>query len=533
MPATNKMIASRNALAMNMEIAVLPESVAGTDSGTIESAAKDLRHSTTRGALASVAGQAGNLVLRTFSMVILARLLTPKDFGLVGMATAATGFLSLIKDAGLGVAAVQRAVITEKQASALFWLNLALGVALAAVCAALAPVFVVFYAAPSLFWITIALGSCFISNGAASQHRAVLQRNMRFGVMAIIDIAGLILSLALAIAMAVEGQGYWALVAMAVSQPALCAIGAWLATRWIPSWPQRAPGIRSMLMFGGKITLSNIIVYAAYNTDKVLLGRFWGAEALGIYGRAFTLSSVANENLFSAIGSVAFPALSRLQNDAARFRSYFLKGYSLFLSLVMPITVWCALFANDIILVVLGAKWHEAVAIFRCLAPTIMAFGLIHPFSWVMLATGRAGRSVGTALVITPVVMLGCILGLRWGPQGVAAGFSVAMTVVAVPLVLWAKKGTLITAADVVKAVMRPALSIIISAGATLLALALLGRIQPALLRLAVETGVLFGVHLLVLLFVMKQKAVYVGLLRDTRLWPFQQRPEEPASRVA
>lgn len=512
-----------------MGIDMLQERAAGAESGTRDSAERDLRRSTTRGALVSVAGQGATLVLRTGAMIIMARLLTPKDFGLVGMAAAATGLLNLIKDAGLGVAMVQRDVITDKQASALFWINVALGVALAAVCTALAPAFVAFYGVPSLFWITVALGSGFVFNGAASQHRAFLQRHMRFGALAIIDTGALIVSMVLAIGMALAGFRYWALVGMAVSQPAVAAVGAWIASRWIPCWPQRVSGIRSMLLFGGKVTLSNMIVYVAYNTDKVLLGRFWGAEALGIYGRAYTLSSVANENLFSAIGAVAFPALSRLQNDPVRFRSFFLKGYGLFLSLVMPITFWCALFPDDIIAVMLGPKWNEAARIFRWLAPTIMAFGLIHPFSWVMLATGRAGRAVRTALAVTPLLVLGYAVGLHWGPQGVAAGFSISMAIAVVPVILWAKHGTLISAADVFKAAVCPLISIMMSAALMLLTRGLLGHIRHALPRLASETVILFGVHLLVLLFVMNQKAVYVALLRDSRLWPFYKSPPDPA----
>lgn len=515
---------------MNTERAILPESVAATDAVTSDAEARDLRRNTTRGGLISMVGLAGNLVLRTGSMVILARLLTPRDFGLVGMATAATGLLGLIKDAGLGWATVQRAVITDAQASTLFWVNLALGMVLTAICAALAPFFVVFYGAPSLLWITVALGSCFVFNGAGAQHGAALQRSMRFGVIAIIDALAMILSVAFAIGMAVAGLRYWALVAMAVSQPALGTVGAWLATRWVPGWPQRRSGIRSMLMFGGKITLGNMISYVAYNTDKVLIGRIWGAEALGFYGRAYALSSVASANLSSAIGAVAFSALSRLQNDPPRFRSYFLKGYSLFLSLVMPITVWCALFADDIVRVMLGPKWHQAARIFLLLAPTIMAFGLTQPFSWVMLATGQAGRCVKAGLGMVPVVILGYAIGLRWGPQGVAAGFSISMTLAVVPLILWAKHGTLISVGDVFKAVMRPTLSIVTGAAVALLVGGLLGRIQPALLRLVAETGILFGVHLLVLLFVMNQKAVYVALLRETRLWPFHKQTAEAVS---
>src|SRR5207302_9748284 len=143
----------------------------------------------------------------------------------------------------------------------------------------------------------------------------------------------------------------------------------------------------SMLWFGGTVTLNNVVVYLAYNVDKVLLGRFWGAEALGVYGRAYQLINLPTENLNSTIGLVAFPALSRVQNDPVRLKSYFLKGYSLFLSLVLPITVACGLFAEDIIRVFLGAQWHEAARIFRLLAPTILAFAVVHPCGWLMQAT--------------------------------------------------------------------------------------------------------------------------------------------------
>jgi PST family polysaccharide transporter len=177
----------------------------------------------------------------------------------------------------------------------------------------------------------------------------------------------------------------------------------------------------------------------------------------------------------------------------------------------------------------LGPKWHEAARIFRWLAPTIMAFGLIHPFSWVMLATGRAGRAVRTALAITPLLILGYAIGLHWGPQGVAAGFSISMAIAVVPVILWAKHGTLISARDVFKAAICPLMSIVMGAATILLTGGLLGHIRHALPRLAVETAILFGIHLLVLLFVMNQKAVYVALLRDSRLWPFYKSPPDPA----
>ena len=150
-----------------------------------------------------------------------------------------------------------------------------------------------------------------------------------------------------------------------------------------------------MLRFGGTITLNGLVVYVAYNLEKVLLGRFWGPDALGIYGRAYQLINIPTDNLNSAIGGVAFSALSRLQNDPVRLKSYFLKGYSLVISLTIPITIFCALFADDIVLVILGPKWTEAAVIFRLLTPTVLIFGMINPFVVAALVHRAAGTKFG------------------------------------------------------------------------------------------------------------------------------------------
>jgi O-antigen/teichoic acid export membrane protein len=480
----------------------------------------DLKRRTASGAVVMIGGQVANFVLRTGSMIILARLLTPKDFGLVGMVTAVTGILGLLKDAGLSAASVQSASITPAQASTLFWINLSLGSLLAALCVVLAPALVAFYGDRRLFWVTVVMGTGFILNGAAAQHQAILQRSMRFGIITTINVISLVFGIAIGIGMAVAGQGYWALVAMATSSLAMYMLGAWLATGWIPRKPRRQSGIRSMLMFGGTLTLNNLIVYVAFNADKVLLGRVCGAEALGIYGRAYQLVNMPTDNLNATIGSVAFPALSRLQNDPARLRSYFIKGYSVFLSLVMPVTLWCALFSNDIILVVLGPQWHEAAAIFRLLAPTILVFGLTNPFSWLLMANGQAGRLLRIALVISPLIILGYVLGLGHGPQGVAAGFSAAMVLVVTPVILWAKRGTSITIVDVFQSAIKPGTAVALGLIVALLFGSQIGRIRAVFLRLLLESAIYFGVYLVVLLAAMRQMRVYVDLLREAGFWP-------------
>ena len=180
-----------------------------------------------------------------------------------------------------------------------------------------------------------------------------------------------------------------------------------------------------MMRFGGTITLNGIVAYIAYNAEKVLIGRFWGADAIGLYGRAYQIVNIPTDNLNSAIGEVAFSALSRLQDDAQRFRSYFLKGYTLVMTLTIPITVICTVFAKDVILVVLGPKWLEAVPIFRLLGPTILVFALINPLGWLLWSLGLVARSLKIALVFAPIIILGYIIGLPYGPKGVAFAYSI------------------------------------------------------------------------------------------------------------
>src|SRR6516162_1004084 len=160
-----------------------------------------------------------NFFIRLGSLVVLARLLEPRDFGLLGMVTAFTGVLGLFRDFGLSSAAVQRASVTDEQVSTLFWVNVIVGTLLGCISIALAPVIAAFYHEPRLLAVTMALAAGFVFNAAGVQHGALLQRQMRFTALAVINTIALIVSTAIAIGGALAGYGYWALVAMAITSP--------------------------------------------------------------------------------------------------------------------------------------------------------------------------------------------------------------------------------------------------------------------------------------------------------------------------
>ena len=271
--------------------------------------------------------------------------------------------------------------------------------------------------------------------------------------------------------------------------------------------------MRSMLRLGATVTLNGVVVYIAYNLDKVLLGRFWGADALGIYGRAYTLIEIPTASLNYAIGGVTFSALSRLQDDHVRLRSYFLKGYSVVVSMTLPTTVFCALFADELILIALGAKWQEAAVIFRFLAPTILVFGMINPLYWFLLSVGLQRRSLNIAFFIAPWVTAAYLIGLPYGAEGVALAFSVAMTLFLAPCLVWCVHGTVISAGALFKAVSQPFLSAC-AAGivAYVFHASTAHSLNPAVMLL-LGGGIMLAVYLWVLLFVLGQRDFYLDLV--------------------
>ena len=465
--------------------------------------------------MARLAAQGANFSIRLVSLVILARLLDPKDFGLVGMVTAFTGVLTLIRDFGLSAAAIHRPNITEEQLSNLFWINMVAGCLFGVIALVASPAIAAFYHEPRLVRVTAVLALAFVFNAAGLQHGVILQREMRFTALATITTISQLIGTLVAIFGATLGYGYWALVAMGITLPATTTIGFWSATRWFPGMPRPGVGMRSMMRFGGTITVNTLILYAANNLDKVLLGRVFGEEALGLYGRAFQLVSIPTDNLNSAAGEVAFAALSRLQDDPSRFRNYFLKGYSLVLALTVPITFCCALFANDIIRVLLGPKWMAAAPILRFLAPTILAFAVVNPLGWMMQSLGLVGRSLKLSLVFAPLMIAGYMAGLSHGPKGVAIGYSTAMLLWIFPALVWALGNTPISVRDMLLTASRPLASSIVAGAIAFGAALVIGQGMSAFPRLFIECAILFGVHSVVLLFVAGEKVFYLELLRE------------------
>ncbi len=483
----------------------------------IENDMQDLKSRTVRAGLINVGSRGLGFVIRILALMVLGRLLTPEDYGLVTMVTAFTGVLNMFGCFGLFQAAIQRDVLSEAESSSLFWLNLTFGAALTLTAMLAAPMVSAFYREPRLLAIMDVIAFTFLITAAGVQHGVLLQRRLAFGTSAKIEISSLVIATAISVGMATAGYGYWAIVSMTISLPLVTTIGLWLATGWIPGRPRIVSGLGSMLQFGGGATLTGFLSYITINTDKLLLGRFWGTEATGLYSRAFYLINFPTENLNNTIGEVAFAALSRTRDDLDRLRRYFLKGYSMVVTLTLPLTVVCGLFADDVILVVLGPQWTSAIEIFRILAPTILVIAISSPLGWLLNALGLIRRGVQIGLFSASFMVTGIVIGLPYGPRGVALAYSTVMVLKLVPISLWALHGTGVRVREFVGALACPLAACAVAA---MVGFGVHSLRPPTLLpvfRLMLDAGSFGATYLAVLLLIAGEKALYLDLFRSAR----------------
>lgn len=366
--------------------------------------------------------------------MVLGRLLTPKDYGLVAMVGVITGFISVFKDGGLSTVTVQRASITEAQISTLFWINVALGTGTALLVASLSPFVSWFYNDKSLTWIVVALAVPFILSGLTAQHQALLQREMRFKAIAFIEIASLIISASVGIVTAANGLGSWALVIMSIASAAANTAFVFFICRWRPSRPVRGIGLRSMIKFGGELTVNKFFDSLACSMDSLLLGKFFTADMVGLYTRAQSLMLLPLSQIMPALLSVSLPVMSRLAERSETLKGVFLDLLQLTVFTSSFITVFLVVGADWLIGIFLGPRWMEVSDVLRLLAGPC----LFIPLSTLCVASLTA-RGRGTALMRWSfqkniITIFAMFAGIAWGAKGVAAALSIASVCILMPI---------------------------------------------------------------------------------------------------
>jgi PST family polysaccharide transporter len=389
-----------------------------------------------RGAGITLAGQGTRILLQTASVVVLARLLSPRDYGLMAVGLVVVGIGEVVRDLGLSTAAIRAPELTPRQRDGLFWINAAAGLFLAILLAAGADLVAMVFAEEELVPVTRALALTFVLNGLAAQYRAGLTRELRFGAVAGADVLAQAVALAVAIAAALAGAGYWALVVQQLTVGAIGLFAVVAMARWVPGRPRRGAGLRPFLRFGGGLTGTQLVYYVGNNFDTVALGLWSGPAALGIYSRGFQLLMTPLNQIRTPATTVAVPVLSRLQSDPVRFGEYLRRGQ---LALGIPVVTGLALAAGaagPLVELLLGPRWHEVAPVLALLAVAGSAQTLSFVGFWVYLSRGLSGALLRYTL-LTLGLKAACIAaGVPFGVVGVAAGYAGA-ALLEWPLSLW------------------------------------------------------------------------------------------------
>jgi O-antigen/teichoic acid export membrane protein len=418
----------------------------------------DLKRCSVRSGALTLGSQAVLLVMHTASVIIMARLLTPEDYGVIAMVTAITGFANLFNELGLSSATIQKSEINHRQVSALFWINVMVGASLMLVVGALSPAIAWFYKQPVLITVTLALSVTFPLTSLGAQHRALLNRQMRFGRLAVINITAMLTSILTGMMVALLGGGYWALVVSTVTMALSGTLGVWIAgVRFKPHcWGLKDSGIKDLVRFGSNVTAFDVVNYFHRNLDNVLIGRVWGAQQLGLYSRAYSLLLLPITNLRGPLNAVAFPALSRLQNNPSQFRSYYKRYCSLLAFVSMPVVSFLYITSDQIIHLLLGNQWLDAAGIFGILAVAAFIQPVASLRGLVLLAYGQGGRYFRWGLINAIATVISFACGIPWGAKGVAVAYCIVTYLVLHPSLMYVFKNTPVRVEDFYRAIIRP-----------------------------------------------------------------------------
>lgn len=453
-------------------------------------------HSLRSGVITTV-GQAVRLGIQLLAGVIVARLLSPPDYGLLGMVAAVTGFLSLFGDLGLSFAVIQNRHVTHAQVSALFWVNTCLGVSLTLLALILAPVIAWTYREPRLTAIMAVLSVGFIMGALGSQHQALLRREMRFATIAGIDIVAIACGSTTGLLLALQGKGYWSLVYTQLATSLTALTMYWLTSKWRPGKPAPIREIKALLAFGGNLTAFSFVNYFSRNLDNALIGWRWGATALGNYARAYQLILFPIWQITAPIASVAIPALSRLQDNPARHRNYYLKSIRAIAYVTMPLILLGAVLADELIPILLGHQWLECAKVFRILALAAVFQPVLTTVGWLYVSLGRARAMAKWGLFSFALTVPSFVIGLPWGIQGVATCYAIATWLLIYPEIHFATKSSAIRPRHVFGAVLPPFGLALICALTVIVLRALLPQLPPERFLSAAAVDVLVTMALL------------------------------------
>ncbi len=382
----------------------------------------------------SAASQIARLLMQILISAILARLLTPNDFGLIAMIIVFSSFVAIFSDFGLSSAIVQRKEIPDGALSSIFWIGVGLGALLTTTLAVSAPLIAAFYSEPRLTPLVVFISTTFFIASFSYVPSALLTKNMNFKAIAIIGICAIGIAGPISVFLAFSGYGVWSLAWNTVLSTAITVVFTWIYCRWVPHFSLRLQQVKELLGFGMNLTGNSFVGYFQRNLDNLLIGRFLGPTPLGFYNLAYNLLLFPLGNISDVVGRVMFPALSIIQHDKQKVREAYVAANRYIAVVSFPLMTWLLVTAPELIRVVYGPKWVTAILLVQILALASMEQSIGANVGWIFLSQGRTDVLFKLSIFTTIVVAIAFAVGLRWGVEGVAIAYTIASYLLAYPV---------------------------------------------------------------------------------------------------
>lgn len=459
-----------------------------------------------RGLVWGAGSHVGRQLVQLAVFLILARVLAPADFGLIAMVLAVTGLMSIVSDLGIAATLVQAPRVAEAHRDTMFCVAAVLGLVVAALVFAVSQWVAAFYAEPRVEPLVKLVSLTFIFNNLGSVHGALLQRQMRFRRLSTVEFAGAAAGGATALLLAGAGYGIWSLAWQPVAASAVTACALWIGSEWRPKFRFSGPAARELVGFSWRLGAYNTANYFVRNADDLLVGRYLGATALGLYGRAYGLLMLPVVSISGVAGRVMLPALSHLREDHPNARRAYLRALEGVALVAFPVTLGLLAVADDFVPAVLGSSWTGMIPVLRIFAALGAVQAVASTTGWIFQSQGRADQLLRWGLFAAPVLISSYVIGILIGTiEAVAGAYAVASGIVLL-YPAFAYPGRLIgLRASEIASRLWPVLA---CAASMAVIVALIGILLPpdwpAALRLVVR--VVAGV------------VVYLGLVHATRL---------------
>ncbi|MGW5238142.1 MOP flippase family protein [Monashia sp. NPDC004114] len=395
-----------------------PRGTAPTDGIAVDTTtiARGTRHT----AVAQVITQ----VVRLATNVVLARLLTPEDFGVVAIALVVTMLLDQLKDLGTGSAIIQRQTVDDVLVNSVFYLNLALGIVLAGAMFLLAGPVAAAMSSVAATPVLQAFSLVTLITALGQIHHSLLRRDLRFFEIALATSVTAVVTAGVSIAGALVGMTYWALVVGNIAGALVGTAMVWVFDRWRPSWRFSWASLRSIWSYSFHLFLSNVLFVVFNQVDKVIVSRFLGPAALGAYTLAQRTVAAPVASVASVVNEVVFPVFSRRQDDHAALRSGFIRSSCATAVVTFPFAFGLSALAGPAVDVVFGERWQAVVPVLWFMAPVVAVQSVTLSSSQLLLAKGRSDWSYRWGVVYCVVLTALELYGVRWGLVGVTAAYA-------------------------------------------------------------------------------------------------------------